>query len=77
MDSSGEDVLLLVVVVGAVFLLGRWFIGGVIRGARGEPLAHEARPCPRCGRPVEVGVLDCPSCDFDFRTIGNEKAGSG
>jgi len=27
------------------------------------------RPCPRCGRPVVNGVLDCPACGFDFRTI--------
>lgn len=30
------------------------------------------RPCPRCGEAVEVGVLDCPHCEFDFRTIGSE-----
>jgi len=28
------------------------------------------RPCPRCGEPVQNGVLDCPHCAFDFRTIG-------
>jgi hypothetical protein len=28
------------------------------------------RPCPRCGEGVEIGVLDCPYCEFDFRTIG-------
>lgn len=27
------------------------------------------RPCPRCGQRVKVGELDCPHCDFDFRTI--------
>ena len=27
------------------------------------------RPCPRCGRPVEVGVLDCDECGFDFRAV--------
>jgi hypothetical protein len=25
---------------------------------------------PTLGRDVEVGVLDCPHCEFDFRTIG-------
>lgn len=29
-----------------------------------------SRPCPRCGERVENGVLDCPHCEFDFRTIG-------
>lgn len=28
------------------------------------------RPCPRCGRRVAVGDLECPYCDFDFETIG-------
>ena len=28
------------------------------------------RPCPRCGQRVANGVLDCPHCGFDFRTIG-------
>lgn len=29
-----------------------------------------SRACPRCGEQVKNGVLDCPHCDFDFRTIG-------
>jgi drug/metabolite transporter (DMT)-like permease len=29
-----------------------------------------ARPCPRCGERVAVGQLECPHCDFDFRSIG-------
>ena len=28
------------------------------------------RPCPRCGKRVAVGQLDCPHCGFNFRTIG-------
>lgn len=28
------------------------------------------RPCPRCGRGVVRGRLDCPHCEFDFRMIG-------
>jgi len=35
---------------------------------RGETRA--SRPCPRCGERVKNGVLDCPHCGFDFRTIG-------
>jgi hypothetical protein len=30
----------------------------------------DSRPCPRCGEQVKNGVLDCPHCSFDFRTIG-------
>lgn len=40
---------------------------------RKVPLKSEARasrPCPRCGERVKNGVLDCPHCGFDFRTIG-------
>ena len=28
------------------------------------------RDCPRCGDDVKKGVMTCPSCGFDFRTIG-------
>jgi len=34
-----------------------------------------SRPCPRCGDRVENGVLDCPHCGFDFRTIGATPTG--
>lgn len=34
-------------------------------------LREDTRPCPRCGERVAVGQLDCPHCDFDFRTIGS------
>lgn len=30
---------------------------------------QRTRPCPRCGRGVTLGVLDCKHCGFDFRTI--------
>jgi tRNA(Ile2) C34 agmatinyltransferase TiaS len=28
------------------------------------------RSCPRCGKHVKRGRLDCPHCGFDFRSIG-------
>jgi hypothetical protein len=40
---------------------------------RKVPLKSEreaSRPCTRCGERVANGVLDCPHCGFDFRTIG-------
>lgn len=46
---------------------------------RKVPLKSEvraSRPCPRCGERVTSGVLDCPHCGFDFRTIGAEPAES-
>lgn len=33
-------------------------------------MTPSGRPCPRCGESVKKGVLDCPDCGFDFRTIG-------
>jgi hypothetical protein len=33
-------------------------------------LSTPSRLCPTSGKPVEVGRLDCGSCGFDFRTIG-------
>jgi hypothetical protein len=36
-------------------------------------LAFSPRPtreCPRCGRDVRKGLLDCPHCEYDFRAIG-------
>jgi hypothetical protein len=26
--------------------------------------------CPRCGRPLRAGVLDCPHCGFRFNRMG-------
>lgn len=40
---------------------------------RKVPLKSEreaSRPCIRCGERVANGVLDCPHCGFNFRTIG-------
>lgn len=40
---------------------------------RKVPLKSEtraSRPCNRFGERVSNGVLDCPHCGFDFRTIG-------
>jgi hypothetical protein len=62
-------------------LAGLWlFTGGaglvgllpvVVGGALlWRELATPSRPCPRCGKRVEVGKLDCAHCGFDFRQIG-------
>jgi hypothetical protein len=39
-----------------------------------RPAQARYRPCPRCGDNVQVGVLDCPHCGFDFRVIGSPPA---
>src|SRR3954447_9892854 len=52
-----------------VVLLGLGAItGGVL--LRSSP-SRLVRACPRCGRAVPVGTLDCGACGFDFRTIGS------
>jgi hypothetical protein len=28
------------------------------------------RACPRCGKRVKPGQLDCPHCGFEFHAIG-------
>jgi hypothetical protein len=49
---------------------------GYIAGAAGAFAAQaagsylNARQCPRCGKRVKEGRMDCPDCGFDFRTVG-------
>ena len=33
-------------------------------------IAPDSRACPRCGRQVWKGHLECSECGFDFRTFG-------
>jgi hypothetical protein len=56
----------LVVLLGAGAITG----GVLLRTSR----SRLVRACPRCGRAVPVGTLDCGGCGFDFRTI-NEVRG--
>lgn len=58
---ENDGVLWGIIVVG---LLGFWAIPRI-------ELHLASRPCPRCGEKVAIGELDCPYCDFDFRSIGN------
>jgi hypothetical protein len=52
-----------------VILLGAGAItGGVLLRSSASRLV---RACPRCGRAVPVGTLECADCGFDFRTIGS------
>lgn len=45
--------------IGFVFLALIWFM-----------TRPKGRACPRCGENVEKGQMVCPSCEFDFRTVG-------
>lgn len=60
----GEFALYVGVIVLAVLALK-----GLARFARWLG-ADPSRPCPRCGEGVKNGILDCPHCGFDFRTVG-------
>jgi hypothetical protein len=59
MTGELRSAIVLIVVVAVVVFVWNWW-----SDTQGK------RRCPRCGRLVDVGRLDCPSCDFDFRTIG-------
>jgi transposase len=48
--------LLLLLLVLVIAWVARWIV---------------RRDCPRCGKKVRRGILDCPHCGFDFRTIGS------
>lgn len=54
----------------ACFLLWIAYFPLYLSARRRVPLKRESRRCPRCGEGVHNGVLDCPHCGFDFRTIG-------
>lgn len=76
--------LVVLVVAGASFLVAAnspdsvrslvvaWVIGTVLLAGAWVLLRHwrATRPCPRCGRGVRVGELECAACGFDFRSIG-------
>lgn len=63
-----------------LFVIGFWTILFVLPAAliagRHEIVAwirevsKPSRPCPRCGHSVKAGVMRCPSCDFNFWSVG-------
>lgn len=61
--SVGLAELVVSVAVPAILVIG---FALVIRWATSS---RRARPCHRCGQPVRNGVLECPACGFNFRTI--------
>jgi hypothetical protein len=61
--------------LGAVFMLAGALLFGFLLFALGGAgvrygLIKPSRTCPRCGKRVRVGKLDCGPCGFDFRQIG-------
>jgi TRAP-type C4-dicarboxylate transport system permease large subunit len=62
-----------------LFVIGFWTVLAlpiVLIAGRREIIAwirevsKPSRSCPRCGHSVKHGVMRCPSCDFDFWTVG-------
>ena len=61
-EDSATNVLILWA-AGFALLSVLWFMW--------RPSPQPPRTCPRCGRSVPVGQLECEACGFDFRTIGS------
>ncbi len=59
----GVVIILLIGFFGFVFLSLVWFMS-----------RPKGRPCPRCGEHVKKGMMVCPSCNYDFSTIGQPSA---
>jgi uncharacterized membrane protein YqjE len=60
MADIGPVEILLALPLAALLLLG-------LRRLVVAALTPKSRPCPQCGRRVEVGVLDCQGCGYNFR----------
>jgi len=74
---TGVYVALLVLIALAVFLAEATGTLGAVPVITGIWLVSyyvawqaETRPCTMCGKRVNNGVMDCPHCGFDFRSIG-------
>ena len=56
-----------IVLIGAVVVLG--FAVATGSGALLIYRYLQRPPCPRCGERVHLEQLECPYCEFDFRTL--------
>jgi hypothetical protein len=52
---------------GSSILMGRHEIVSFVRES-----SKPSRPCPRCGHSVRAGVMKCPTCEFDFWSVGRD-----
>jgi hypothetical protein len=62
----GAVAAIFVVLLALMLLIALWRI-----------IAPDSRACPRCGRQVKKGDLECSECGFDFRTIGEGTKNEG
>ena len=53
-----------VVSFGALIYVAVALIGIGLLVAAGK--AKAGRPCPQCGKTVKLGLVTCPTCNFDF-----------
>lgn len=60
--------------IGVALILTLGFFGFVLLSLVWLMSRPKARPCPRCGSDVKKGVLVCPSCSFDFASLGQPVA---
>jgi hypothetical protein len=60
--------------VAIIFLIG--FFGFLFFSLIWFMSRPKTRTCPRCGDDVRKGRMQCPSCAFDFRTIGQASTGT-
>lgn len=73
--TRGISLHAMIELIGAVAL---WmFVGAIGEGWKEivtfiRESSKPSRPCPRCGHSVRAGVMKCPSCEFDFSSVGRE-----
>jgi hypothetical protein len=65
----------LVLSLGLLYFFGHVPLYGIVLvllggGGISYALTKPSRPCPRCGKRVNVARSDCGACAFDFRQIG-------
>ena len=54
--------------IAIIFLIG--FFGFIFFSIIWFMSRPRTRPCPRCGDDVKKGRMVCPSCNYDFSTMG-------
>lgn len=60
--------------IGVAIVLFIGFVGFVFFSLIWLMSRPKNRTCPRCGNDVKKGLMACPSCSFDFTTMGQTTA---